>query len=623
MNERFIKIVFLLLGVGVLLPWNAYISAKQYFVSRLCSNNNADGDGDGGVGGVDISRTIEMWFSIVYNGASVLSLGVVILVQHLVDSSSSSNNNSDNNNFTTPTTMTTMVSNTIKGIIKLVRSIPIPIMSSEEVSSFNETTNYTSTWFMVMIPLVIYLLVFAVTTLLVFFTSIPRQIFAILTLSGLFICGICTAISSSGIVGTAGLFPGYIGINPYFNGQAFGGLLVACANFVASIFDGSHFSLQYCTTIGNSSPFSSDDDDDDNESSTNTNQPIMDDGGGIITTCTPYEEVSLATAGYFTMCIIILAACMVGYNYVDQYKRLVHKNSVRIKDDTAQQLLHTIDIDDDSDSDSYIDDNENVDGNDGNNNNTYSSSCSVDDHLPVSKESLDSSSKVKLHSTVGVISYQNNTTRGGSEEFYRQDSMDTDISENTQQSVTVSVWLSVQGPALSLFFTYFCTLAIFPVWTSELKSVDQCNESSSRIKNDLFVPFSFVIFNGGDLVGRYMSSAIKFERVKNLSKKLVWGSVLRIFFFFFLFLFCKAQKNRYKDYMIIDNDLYSWSIQFLFAITNGFLTNIAFCYAPSLVENRTHPQQVASAILNFAMTFGLTVGSFVSGPFLEFASGTW
>jgi hypothetical protein len=616
MNERFIKIVFLLLGVGVLLPWNAYISAKQYFVSRLCNNNDEDGGG-----GVNISRTIEMWFSIVYNGASVLSLGVVILVQYIVDSSSNTNNN-NNNNFTTPTTTTTMMSNTIKGIIKLVRSIPIPILSREEVSSINET-NYTSTWFMVMIPLVTYLIVFAVTTLLVFFTSIPRQIFAILTLSGLFICGVCTAIASSGIVGTAGLFPGYVGINPYFNGQAFGGLLVACANFVASIFDGSHFSLQYCTTTGNSSPFS-DDDVDDDESSTNPNQPIIDDGGGIITTCTPYEEVSLATAGYFTMCIIILAACMVGYNYIDQYKRLVHKNSLRINDDATQQLLSTIDIDIDNDSDSYGDYNENVNNNDDNSNNhNFPPSCPMDDHLPVSKESLDSSSKVKLHSTVRLTSYQNNTTRGGSEEFYRQDSMDTDTSENTQQSVTVSVWLFVQGPALSLFFTYFCTLAIFPVWTSELISVDQCNESSSRIRNDLFVPFSFIIFNGGDLVGRYVSSAIKFERVKNLSKKLVWASVIRIFFFFFLFLFCKAQKNRYKGYMIIDNDLYSWSIQFLFAITNGFLTNIAFCYAPSLVENRTHPQQVASAILNFAMTFGLTIGSFVSGPFLEFASGTW
>ena len=208
----------------------------------------------------------------------------------------------------------------------------------------------------------------------------------------------------------------------------------------------------------------------------------------------------------------------------------------------------------------------------------------------------------------------------------RQDSTGTEFTDATEnsQGVLVSVWSSLRGIALSLFFTYFCTLAIFPVWTSELISVVQCDASSSRIRNDLFVPLSFVIFNGGDLVGRHISSAIKFERVTNLSSKLVWSSVARMFFFFSLFLFCEARRNRYnKNWTVIDNDFFSWSIQFLFAVSNGILTNVAFCYAPSLVENRTHPQQVASAILNFALTFGLTVGSFLSGPFLKFASGTW
>ena len=81
--------------------------------------------------------------------------------------------------------------------------------------------------------------------------------------------------------------------------------------------------------------------------------------------------------------------------------------------------------------------------------------------------------------------------------------------------------------------------------------------------------------------------------------------------------------NRYEGWMVVNNDLYSWSIQFMFAVTNGILTNIAFCYAPTLVENRTKPQQVASAILNLALTLGLTVGSFFSVPFLKFALGEW
>ena len=218
------------------------------------------------------------------------------------------------------------------------------------------------------------------------------------------------------------------------------------------------------------------------------------------------------------------------------------------------------------------------------------------------------------------MSYQNHKLI--TSEVRRQDSNDTDFTEATEntQGVLGSVWLPVRGVAVSLFFTYFCTLAVFPAWTSELISDFQCT-SLSRLRNDLFVPLSFVIFNVGDLVGRFMSSAIKIEEIKNLSGKLVWISIARTFVFFFLFLFCKARKNRFQNWIPFHADMQSWTIQFMFAVTNGILTNIAFCHAPRLVENRTNPQQVASAILNFAMTFGLLIGSFSSGPFLEFASG--
>ena len=606
LSERFIKIVFLLLGVGILLPWNAYISAKQYFVSRLC-NETEDGGKYHNIG-----QTIEMWFSIVYNGAGVLSLAVVILVQHLAES--------NNNNITSTATPTNQaITKSTKGILKSVRSMIFKSttnlsvsMTSSKVSSANTIDTRHSReyiWYMVMVPLAVYLVVFAVTTLLVFFTSIPPQIFLFLTLSGLFICGVCTAVASSGIVGTAGLFPANLGVIPFFNGQAAGGLLVACANLIASVLDGSaHFILQYCTQKSSS------------ETSTTNTNILFDDVNEAIdeeTICIPYEEISLATAGYFSMSGIILVACMVGYNYIDRYKRLVRNNRFGVGDKNTPYSAVDIDIDIDIDTDDDYDNND-----DGINNNPCQ--LLIGGSLPDSKGSpldqrrSDASSNIKIISTKIPTSYQNITD---SKEFRRQNSTDTDTTENTQ-SVTVSVWLSVQGTALSLFFTYFCTLAIFPVWTSELISAFQCN-ASSRIRNDLFVPLSFVIFNGGDLVGRYISSAIKFERVINLSRKLVWASIARMFFFFFLFLFCEARRNRYKDWTAIDNDLYSWSIQFLFAVTNGILTNIAFCYAPSLVENRTHPQQVASAILNFALTFGLTVGSFVSGPFLKFASGTW
>ncbi len=122
-------------------------------------------------------------------------------------------------------------------------------------------------------------------------------------------------------------------------------------------------------------------------------------------------------------------------------------------------------------------------------------------------------------------------------------------------------------------------------------------------------------------MGRSISSGVKFEQIPNLDSKLVWASLLRMVFFL-VFLLCSAERNRFSAWAV-KSDSFSWLIQFLFAVSNGFMTNICFCYAPSLVENRVHLQQVASAILNFALSFGLLVGSFFSGPFLQFASGVW
>lgn len=314
------------------------------------------------------------------------------------------------------------------------------------------------------------------------------------------------------------------------------------------------------------------------------------------------------------MCCFILAACMVGYNYIDRYKQIVRKNSFGARQKNTQPR-DEVDIDGDSD-----------DGNDNDWNSGNSDKPSqllIEGLIPetlkhvVDQRNVSNPSSVKIVSTKAAPSYQNGyaNTKG----IRRQDSNDTNTSENTQ-SVIVLVLVSVRGTALSLFLTYFCTLAIFPVWTSELISTQQC-DTPSRIRNDLFVPLSFVVFNSGDLIGRYISSTIRFELISNLSRKLVWASATRVFLFFYLFLWCQARRNRYQDWIFVDNDLFSWSIQLFFAITNGMLTNIAFCYAPTLIENRTNPQQVASAILNLAMTLGLTVGSFFSGPFLKFASG--
>ncbi len=60
-GEKFVPFVFGLLGIGLLLPWNAFISAKGYFESRLETHDN-----------------FMLWFGFVYNGLGTLSLALML-----------------------------------------------------------------------------------------------------------------------------------------------------------------------------------------------------------------------------------------------------------------------------------------------------------------------------------------------------------------------------------------------------------------------------------------------------------------------------------------------------------------------------------------------------------------
>jgi hypothetical protein len=86
-----IRGTFLLLGIGVLIPWNTFISAKPYFESRLCSfsispNNDTIQQQQQQLryayacGGLP---NIESTFSTVYSVSSVLTMVLIIGVQML------------------------------------------------------------------------------------------------------------------------------------------------------------------------------------------------------------------------------------------------------------------------------------------------------------------------------------------------------------------------------------------------------------------------------------------------------------------------------------------------------------------------------------------------------------
>ena len=59
--------IFFLLGIGSLLPWNAFITASEYYRNRFC--------------GTDYVLNFEAWFSVAYSLSSEISLIVRSFVQ--------------------------------------------------------------------------------------------------------------------------------------------------------------------------------------------------------------------------------------------------------------------------------------------------------------------------------------------------------------------------------------------------------------------------------------------------------------------------------------------------------------------------------------------------------------
>lgn len=164
-SRSVIRGIFLLLGIGVLAPWNAFISAKDYFDKRICNETNH----------------LESKFSLVYNLASVTSLGLLIAIQTLRDRRRSEHHRvGEQDGILTP-------------------------------SSSNLEKDHS--FFMVILPLSLYLVAFLGQAMMVRIINMPFFLF--LTFLGLALCGMACSVAQAGIVATAGLFHSNLAMNPY------------------------------------------------------------------------------------------------------------------------------------------------------------------------------------------------------------------------------------------------------------------------------------------------------------------------------------------------------------------------------------------------------------------------
>jgi len=151
---------------------------------------------------------------------------------------------------------------------------------------------------------------------------------------------------------------------------------------------------------------------------------------------------------------------------------------------------------------------------------------------------------------------------------------------------------------------------VFPPITTSIKPT---NPNTHPL---LFTAIHFLVFNIGDLIGRYACSFPKL--VVWSANRLLLLSLARTLFVP-LFLICNVQRGSTTAvyHPIIDSDWLFMIILCLFGWSNGYVSTLCLMSAPSLEHNprlrgRAEDVDVAATVATFCSVAGLAVGSMFS-----------
>lgn len=162
----------------------------------------------------------------------------------------------------------------------------------------------------------------------------------------------------------------------------------------------------------------------------------------------------------------------------------------------------------------------------------------------------------------------------------------------------------------SVAYIFVVTLALFPAIVGNIRSVNE--SSGSKWTTTFFSPLvCFLVFNGGDLIGRIMAGRWKLVSAKGWGLPfLVIGRTVLIP----LFMMCNFQP-RYHSSVTFNNDYAPAILNVLFSVSNGYLGSLCMMYGPQQVP--LQHAETAGTIMAFFLTAGLFVGSLVSFGLVE------
>lgn len=186
---------------------------------------------------------------------------------------------------------------------------------------------------------------------------------------------------------------------------------------------------------------------------------------------------------------------------------------------------------------------------------------------------------------------------------------DASQAENPECQIdSATILWDMRHLALSVFFTFSITLAIFPALTATVVS---SSPGAPPMYTRLFVPLGFLCSGIGDWVGRSLPARPQWI-LTNHNTILVL-SVARAGFLF-LFAGCNLGAERSSPIPpVFAKDVWFFSFVFLFFLSNGYLSTIALMLGPGCVEHRgPEAKGTAGALLSIILFCGLAVGSAAS-----------
>jgi len=173
----------------------------------------------------------------------------------------------------------------------------------------------------------------------------------------------------------------------------------------------------------------------------------------------------------------------------------------------------------------------------------------------------------------------------------------------TYNSVSyLAIMKRIWPEALNVFLAFFITLTLFPGTILLIKSRNGINAAWFGI----FLIFTFQVF---DFIGRTAPRWVRFPGPNYL-----WIPSVGRFVFFACFILAQQGK-------VFTNDYWTFTLDALMAITNGYCGTLSMMYGPSRVHE--HERETAGTIMAFMLNVGIFAGVHAALIMLKMLTGSF